>query len=69
MSALGVGLAVLAACFLAGQALTVRLATRAGSTGHVLLIVLAVNTALFLPAAGGWRRPPARWRPSRPPAW
>jgi len=51
MNALGVGLAVLAACFLAGQALTVRLATRAGSTGHVLLVVLGVNTALFVPAA------------------
>lgn len=51
VSGLGVGLALLAAVCLAGQALTIRLASRAGATKDVLLIVLAVNTAVFVPLA------------------
>lgn len=47
----GVGFAVVAAFCLAGQALTVRLATREGRTAHVLLVVLAVNAAVFVPLA------------------
>lgn len=48
---LGVGLAVLAAVLLAGQAVFVRLATRSGSVLHVLLVALVVNAFVLVPLA------------------
>lgn len=51
VSAIGVALALVGAVCLAGQALTVRLATRDAATNHVLVVVLAVNAAVFVPAA------------------
>ncbi len=47
----GVALAVLAAAGLAGQTLSIRLATRQGRSSDVLLVVMFVNLALFVPAA------------------
>lgn len=51
VSALGVGLAVVAACCLAGQALTIRLASREGETKDILLVVMLFNTLVFVPLA------------------
>jgi len=47
MALVGVAFGVLAAFCLAGQALTIRLATRDGRTLDVLLIVLFINAATF----------------------
>ncbi|QLG61725.1 DMT family transporter [Halorarum salinum] len=49
VSSLGVGLAAVAACCLAGQALTIRLATRHGKPADVLLVVIAVNVVVLVP--------------------
>lgn len=49
VSRLGLGLAVVAACCLAGQALTIRLATRRGRPTDVLLVVIGVNVAVLVP--------------------
>lgn len=49
VSRLGVALAVAAACCLAGQALTIRLATRRGRPADVLLVVIAVNVVVLVP--------------------
>lgn len=46
----GVALAILAAIGLASQALAIRLATRRGRSNHVLLIVIAMNVAVFVPS-------------------
>lgn len=51
VSALGVGLAVIAAGCLAGQALTIRLASRDGRTKDILLVVMLFNTVVFAPLA------------------
>ncbi len=51
VSSLGVGLAVIAACCLAGQALTIRLASRDGQTKDILLVVMLFNTIVFVPLA------------------
>ncbi|WP_331234093.1 EamA family transporter [Natronorarus salvus] len=51
VSTLGVGLALLAACCLAGQALTIRLATRHGRANDALLVVIAVNVVVLFPLA------------------
>lgn len=47
----GVLFAAGAACFLAGQALTIRIATRRGKSVDVLLVVMAVNLAVLAPLA------------------
>lgn len=46
----GVALALLAAVGLASQALAIRLATRHGRSNHVLLLVMVMNVAVFVPA-------------------
>jgi len=51
VSAPGVLLAVGAACFLAEQALTIRLATRRGKSTDVLLVVMGVNLMMLAPLA------------------
>jgi drug/metabolite transporter, DME family len=51
VSALGVVLAVLAACGLAAQALTIRLATREGRANDALLVVIGVNVVVLFPLA------------------
>ena len=51
VSTLGVGLALLAACCLAGQALTIRLATRHGRANDALLVVIGVNVVVLFPLA------------------
>ncbi len=51
VSWLGVAFAVGAAGFLAGQALTIRVATRRGSSADVLLVVMGVNLAVLAPLA------------------
>lgn len=48
---LGIVLAMIAALALAGQALSVRLATFRGRSADVLLVVILVNTAVLLPIA------------------
>lgn len=53
VNALGVGFAVIAAFCLAGQALTVRLATRDTASSHVLLIILLINAVIIVPLAVG----------------
>lgn len=49
MTWLGIGFAVLAAVCLACQALSVRLATQNSQTRDILLIVLIINTIIFVP--------------------
>lgn len=49
VSGLGVGLAIIAACCLAGQALTIRLASQAGRTLDILLTVMLINALVFVP--------------------
>lgn len=49
VSGLGVGLAVIAACCLGGQALTIRLASQAGRTLDILLTVMLINALVFVP--------------------
>lgn len=49
VSLLGVLLAIVAACCLAGQALTIRLATQNGRPTDVLLVVMGVNIAVLVP--------------------
>lgn len=44
----GVALAIVAAIGLAGQALTIRLATRRGRSNDVLLVVMLVNVVVFV---------------------
>ncbi|WP_331235887.1 EamA family transporter [Natronorarus salvus] len=51
VSLVGVVLAVVAAICLAGQALTIRLATRRGRSNDVLLVVMLVNVVVFVPLA------------------
>lgn len=51
VSVLGVLFAIGAACFLAGQALTIRLATQRGKSADVLLVVMMVNFAVLAPLA------------------
>ncbi len=48
-SSLGVTLAAIAACCLAGQALTIRLATRQGRTVDILVVVMGVNVVVLVP--------------------
>jgi DME family drug/metabolite transporter len=45
----GVALAALAACGLAGQTLTIRLATQRGATVDVLFVVILVNITIYVP--------------------
>ncbi|MGM0605404.1 MAG: DMT family transporter [Halobacteriota archaeon] len=51
VSTLGVLLAIAAACFLAGQALAIRVATKHGSAADVLLVVMIVNLVVLAPLA------------------
>ncbi len=51
VSVLGVGLALLAAAGLAGQSLSIRLATRRGLANDALLVVILVNVVVLVPLA------------------
>ncbi|THE63208.1 hypothetical protein D8Y22_19680 [Salinadaptatus halalkaliphilus] len=49
VSLIGITLALLAACCLAGQALTIRVATQNGRPTDVLLVVMADNIVILVP--------------------